>query len=378
MRVYNTFITFIEDFLFNKYQISEKYLALYRIFFCLFYLFQFGIADRYILGLNPGYAYEPTAIFGLLFQELPSPIFFHGLSFATVLCIMFVLFGYKTRLFSILLFFGLILSNTFLFSFGKISHGNILPLWLLLILSFSGWGNSMSVDSKMQKKYKAYPWAVPMCAFIIGFSFFTAAVPKVLGGWLNLDNQAAINNLYDFTTSPSFQERPLTEFMLSWDNTILGEIIDYLTIGFEAGFLLAVFFPLLFRIFVLAAISFHIFVYLTFDISFVIIMPTYLLFFYWASIKSISENQFLQGINKFVFNKYGLLISIIAFSVYMILGFFKNGNLYAGLPPLIPMNTLTVYSVAFFISVISIIFYLTDKMKSNKITKKTLFKVCAE
>lgn len=189
--------------------------------------------------------------------------------FDRVVEITFILLflGYRTRavslLFGILMLFG----HTYLYSFGKIAH-NIYMLTVPLIMAFSGWGGAYSVDADVRlKNIKAQGWPLVYLSFLLGIGYLTAAVPKILGGWLSYDelmSQGILFKKYYYHGNTDY----LSEFFVHIDHHFTYKMMDYGTLLFETFFILAIFkTKWLYKALPIAAI-FHLGVILSLKITF--------------------------------------------------------------------------------------------------------------
>lgn len=113
----------LEEWLFKSFKQSSKGLALYRIFYILFLLYFKKINTLIWISKNPDFLYHPPPIsIGVFLNGFPNPIFLGFIYVCTLILSIFVLFGFKTRLSSILLSIFLVFGKTFAYSFGRINH----------------------------------------------------------------------------------------------------------------------------------------------------------------------------------------------------------------------------------------------------------------
>ncbi len=315
MKIYTSCKRLIDNIIFNDYRIETKYLGLYRILFCLFTFVFYGIPDYSWIIDSPDYLFNPPhiSITGLL-DGFPHPYFFIFANILIFLLYIILFFGWKTKYTSLALFFTLLICQSFSFSFGKIDH-NIVWLIIPLIMAFSGWGNTYSVDAVLKNKDTVNSWAISLMALVLGFAMFTASVPKIYSGWLSLDSQAALSHVvYNYLLWD--RKALLFNEVIAIDNKAFWEIADYLTVIFEFGFLVAFLKPQVFKIFVGAAVIFHISVFLTLDIIFLTNLLTYLLFINWTILDPLLKSRLVSRITRKVFRPYNLVISILAITLY--------------------------------------------------------------
>ena len=127
----------------------------------------------------------------LAFSSFPPRIFLRGLKAALAVCMVAVLIGWRTRAVSFASVGLGLIGYGFSFSLGKVDH-NILFLLAPAALALAGWGDRLSVDalrwrsrSALDLAELAEQWPLRLYALMIGLAFFTAAAPRLVGGWLD-------------------------------------------------------------------------------------------------------------------------------------------------------------------------------------------------
>lgn len=246
-----------DNWVFNSYSMNANALGLYRILFSL-YLLIWGIPNFEWIANQPDSFFNPPAYsIAALFNGFPPYWFLQGLSLLVVVLAILLLFGYRTRLVSVLLGLGIILGKSFAFSFGLI--GQDIIVWLVpILLSFSNWGAHYSIDSYLgnTKGDKVQHWPITMISLLLGFAMFTAGLPKLLGGWLDPTTQATRGHF--FTQYYVIGDlKLLAPFMSQYTDQWLWEVMDLVAVLFELSFLVAVVNPKWFRRIVVLAIIFH-------------------------------------------------------------------------------------------------------------------------
>ena len=224
----------LDSWLENSYDdIPDKGLSLFRIIYCLYILF-FGVRQyspkikSYSLDL-----YDPPLSLASFF-ELPPNIFFVVIDYGIVILVPFVLFGLFTKPTSFLLGICFLVGNTFLYSFGKISHGKLLLMLIPLLFAFSNWESNYSIDSKRKSIGSPRYYLVGLYAILIGLAMFSAGLEKVTGGWLNTSYSAV---RYTILRRVVYAEYGfLSEWILSVSSRIFWEFIDYSVVFFEVFF----------------------------------------------------------------------------------------------------------------------------------------------
>ncbi|RDC66026.1 hypothetical protein [Adhaeribacter pallidiroseus] len=353
-------------FVFDSFKLHPNQLALYRILYCVFTFLFYGIPNYVWIGKSPDYLFTPPHIsLAHLFDGFPGTLFFTVLNVLIVVLYFVLLFGWNTKVTSLLLFFLLLIGQSFSFSFGKIDH-TIIWLIIPLIMAFSGWGNAYSVDAAVNKKSEVNAWAISLMALLLGFAMFTASLPKIMEGWLSFDSQASRSHLlFNYLY---WERRPLLlEAVLQVKSLVFWELFDYLTVIFEFGFLLAILNPTIFRLFVIAAVIFHISVFLTFGILFTSNLLTYLIFINWAIFDSLFKSNKLNTLASRIFTLRNLVVCISLVSLYSLIAIVLNSNFK--FPSVLRLfistfnihvdnlNTYILFTISLFITIASVITY---------------------
>lgn len=301
-----------DKWVFSSYNMNAKAFGLYRILYSL-YLLIWGIPNfEWIAGQPDSFFNPPAYSISTLFNGFPTYWFLQGLSLLVVVLAISLLFGYRTRLVSILLGLSIILGKSFAFSFGLI--GQDIIVWLVpIILSFSNWGASYSLDSYLgrNKSQAVNNWPVTMLSLLLGFAMFSAGLPKLLGGWLDPTTQATRGHF--FTQYYVIGDlKLLAPFMSTFTNQWLWEIMDWVAVLFELSFLLAVISPKWFRRIIVMAVIFHCSTFMVFNISFHFQYSVYLLFINWAL---ISDDKYwkLDGYLRKVLQYKWLILALVAY-----------------------------------------------------------------
>jgi len=283
--------------IFDSYHPSAEGLALYRIFTALMFLFFLMPDATYYSDLAdfPDDFFTPPPGPMMFFNEFPPAWFFYTVHSLLALSWICVLVGYKTRISSLLAAALMLVLIGFIFSIGKVNHQMLLVL-LPAIMAFSNWGGTYSMDSYLSgKTAEANGWPLTLLALFIGFMMFTAGFPKILGGWLNGNTLATQGHLFNQYFVRGRTEL-LSGFMVELNMPWLWSLLDWATVLFEAGFLIAVLRAGWTRLFVCLAVLFHFSTMLTLNIAFLVNFPAYAAFLPWGRIhnflkKISSSNQ---------------------------------------------------------------------------------------
>ena len=280
----------------GSFRASGQGLAFYRIVFAAFTLLVIAPGHDLYTDLH-GFASLPSSMFVpppgpmMLFGGFPSVLTAEVLLGALNVCLVAVLFGYRTRLFSIGT--GLLLLTIFGFSYsaGKINH-NFLFILVPIVMAFSNWGEAYSYDARFRSGASpaAESWPLTLLVLLLGFAMFTAGFAKILGGWLDPETQAAYGHVVKHYVVRGRTDL-LAPLAFRMDNGVFWEVQDYATVLFETGFLAAVAYPRLARTFAGLAVLFHFGVMLTMNIAFAFNLVVYAAFVDWDGIHRVFRRQ---------------------------------------------------------------------------------------
>lgn len=309
----------LDHWIFEEYQVPPGALSLYRIIYAAFVLLVVGsppfrwISNKPDIFFNP-----PTYSITNLFEGFPSVYFFWGLEVVIIILLVFLLFGFQTRWTSLLLALGLFTGFGWSYAYGKINHDTLLMALVPLVMGFSHWGAHFSLDQRNRTAPgRERAWPVALLALLLGFAMFTAGVPKLLSGWLDPATQAVqghtIRQHYDF-----FADQFMTPWLITFDNPLFWEVLDYSAVLFEVGFLLAVVRQPLFRLFVALVVIFHLANCFMLNIDFSRNIALYLLFVYWPPLLKNFDRRVWPAIKNFVSGRF-LVFSSVFFLLYYLL-----------------------------------------------------------
>ena len=276
----------------DEYRLPTGALGAFRILYAGYILFVVGAPEFRWIARHPALFFDPPAFsVANLFHDFPGYYFFLVVDMLVVVLLVFLLFGFRTRLTSILLATVMLIGFSFYHSFGKINHDTLLMVITPLLMAFSGWGNHYSVNRPSGRDTSASEtyWPVATLALILGFAMFSAGVPKLVedgslrNGWLSWSTQA-VKGYAIMYQHDDLAGNYLAPIFLEYAGDFLWETLDWVAVVFEIGFLLAVVRRPWFRFFVLVAVLFHFMNGLLLSISFVNNIALYLLFIYWPPV----------------------------------------------------------------------------------------------
>jgi hypothetical protein len=228
----------------------------------------------------PDAMYNPPPGLMRAFSGFPSAGVLGGLELARTVLLVAVLVGLFTRASSFLLVAVTILGYGFTFSLGKVDH-TILLLVVPAFMALAGWGDRASVDAWRRRgrgapepAERAEQWPLRLFALVIGLAFLTAAVPKLLAGWLAPASHAVQSTQLQYYASNGVTTG-LAPFFAQLRSGLFWEPVDWATIALEAGMVLAVLTWRGARVGFAVAALFHLGVYLMLDIAFIYNVVTY-------------------------------------------------------------------------------------------------------
>ncbi len=342
--------SFINHRLFEEYRLSYEALALYRITFAVVYLLILGVPSFTWLSQVAEYFYAPQLfnIARLLASRIPNLGILLLIDLTILFTLVTVLFGWRTKIMSWLLASTLLVGYALRFSLGKIDH-TIVLIAIPAIMSFSGWEQRFSLDSRrLNARLAPSPdgYAPFILALVLGFSMFTAGVPKLLGGWL-LPDQSGV--FHHFFSRYYFNDRkallaPLLEEGVPF---FVWKAMDYTAVLFEVLFLPAVLNKRIFQVFCVVAVAFHVINLLVLNITFNNNLLAYLLFIRWAAVVyRLKSSYFLERLPQFfTYQNFAIVLLITVVQYYWCvyvpdtaLGFEKGSSWFEALTKLLSVQ----------------------------------------
>ena len=361
-------LTRLENRLHTTAFVDTRALSVFRIIFALYFLLFFQISYSWIGGNPDIFFIPPQLTIAALFSKFPSPEFFKTIDILIPMLLILLLFGYKTRYVTALLSMIIIISNSFMYSFGHIQHYILIELTLLLMV-FSNWGRYYSIDyfnevqncSRSRRNY-----SLSILALCIGFGFFSAGIGKA--GWFDFDLATQgvrtwLNRGYYLVGRQDY----LAKFFIGLKNRFLWEILDYITVLFEVTFIAACFTNRkIFRFYLSLAVIFHFIIYLMLNINFSFHLIIFGAFIDWHKllngniIKFFDSREFAKrdllialGIVLFIY----ISLSLIGLKYQELMNFFER-SLHI---------TIITFAVGSFISIFYILsvsyYYISGKYK---------------
>ncbi len=287
-----------EQWIFESYSPGADGLGIYRIFASLLFLFfllpDFGLYS--VLINYPSDFFTPPPGPMMLFDDFPPEMFLQAVHILLILSWIGVLLGIYTKISSVAAGISMLILQGFMFSIGKINHELLLSV-TPIVMAFSNWGAAYSFDSMKGKvRAKTEGWPLVLLALFIGFMMFTAGFPKIMGGWLDPSTQATKGHLLNQYFMRGRQDL-LADVAVQIDSAWIWEFLDWATILFEVGFLVAVLKANWFRLFVCFAVLFHFSTMMTLNIAFLANFLAYAAFFKWDDLAEKLKGQNLSTVS---------------------------------------------------------------------------------
>ena len=237
-----------------------------------------------------------------LFNPPPGPFAFaggfppHGVMLAVeiVLSVSLVALalGYRTTLASATTSALMLYGFGFSYSLGKIDH-TIFAVLLPAVLLFARWGDAVSVDALLRRRRCAGrdagpaptpQWPIRLLALLVGLGFLTAAIPKVLSGWLDprthAVQQVVVRQFY-----VNDRTELLAPYAVHMDISLLWELADVSAVLIELAVIFAAVSWRSLRMVLACAALFHLGVLLVMNIFFGWNVLVYGAFVSWSAIR---------------------------------------------------------------------------------------------
>lgn len=258
------------DYLCRSYRADPSYLAALRILFALYVLI-LPVDYSWITSV-PSVLFDPAPGPFSLLSGPPSAEFVSVLNVLRIILALMLLFGFRTLEVSVCLSATMVVGSGLANSYGKVDHFILFEL-TPLALAAAGWGSALSVDAyRSRSKSRRVPRVDPglpllAWAMVVAYALVTAALPKVVSGWLDPSREAT-RGFVARDVADATKLGPLTQAVFEIKFSAFWKFLDYSTLIAESALVVLIFFPLLFRIGIAAIVFFHVGVYLALGISF--------------------------------------------------------------------------------------------------------------
>lgn len=268
--------------------VTGRDMSLFRIVYSFFVLLTMYRAD-YAAYLPPATFDPPVGPFALL-DGPPSVAVIWLIQAALCVFLATLAIGWGTQLSAVAVGVLQILLYGVGYSFGKIDHTIFLP-FVALLLAFSAWGSSFSVDSQRDNADLSGNSWVPRClAVALGVGMLTAGLSKVHGGWLDWSSQAT----YGYAIMREDVLNTPLDGSAAWsliDHPVLWELMDYATIAMECGVILAALSWRLFYVALAGLSVFHVLARVVLGILFPYNLMVYAAFVPWSRWRAVPVDR---------------------------------------------------------------------------------------
>lgn len=286
-----------DRFLNWDYRIPLSTLALYRIAFALYLLIQNSIPDLRWIAAYPDEFYNPAPGLSMVWGGFPPMVVMAVMEISVILAACALAVGWRTKATSIAVTVLGVLANSAYFTFGKIDHTFV--LWMVpAVLAWSGWGAFYSRDrlvadrgtipagSGIKPEHLDYShlgpnhadlsnnggrqgsnrrpqiprspgWPAATMGIFLAIAFLTAALPKLLRGWLSPSSTAAYNH-FALRYYGLDRQGLLADVAASVDAPILWELADWATVGLELALAFVVLWKRPYRCLLFITWTFHV------------------------------------------------------------------------------------------------------------------------
>lgn len=264
----------------DSYRPDGRFLAVLRMAYGLWILL-FPVDILWIAAVPNEFVNPRPGLFGFVDSVPPEGALIALTVIRAVLAVLLAL-GILTLPVSILMTAAMMTAAGISYSFSKVDHFILFEL-VPLFLVFAGWGHRWSVDAwwrarQGRSSLTTRGMPVLLYAMTIGWAMLSAAVPKVMGGWLDPSRQATRGYIArDIAIGEKLG--PLGGWLLPLDIDLFWKLLDYATIAAEGLLIVFVLTPTIYRLWIVLLAFFHTGVYLTLGISFIDYTLVYAVFF---------------------------------------------------------------------------------------------------
>lgn len=220
-----------------------------------------------------------------LLDAPPPPAVTTAIAVALSAGLVMLLLGVFTTWASLVVGVGYLLNDGIGNSYGFVAH-YILVAVVPLTCCWAGWGRRYSVDALLRRGRDTRTdedvpqWPLRLLALCIGAGFLTAAVPKILAGWLDPSTQAAYGHIVKGTINRGPQH--LAQSAADLHAPLFWELTDWATVALEASVIISVLSWRWFQGVLVALMSFHLGIAFTLNIAFAANVLTYVPFVLWS------------------------------------------------------------------------------------------------
>lgn len=264
----------------QSYRISSSSLRAFRVAYAA-YLLLVKVPTALWTAHMPQAFFLPVPGPMCFWTSYPEPWLALALNIFLAVLAAVLMLGYGGPFISLGIATALIGLDSFAFTAGRIDGTGIL-CWIPMTLAFSSWtpGATEQLPSG-DRNVQRDSVCLFALALLVGYAMFQAGLTKALSGWLRPDSLCTFG--YWVTITQGKLTNPSPNMMSAWLSSAAGPLfwksLDYLTVGWECFFLVAVYRMSWFRVMAWTATLFHAAVGLTFGIFFNWNLLGYLVFF---------------------------------------------------------------------------------------------------
>jgi Vitamin K-dependent gamma-carboxylase len=262
----------------ESYSARIEDIAIFRVLLAAFILCNVVPIAAW-LPLAPRAFFSPPIGPAALFTGPPPAVVMLGLNCLLVLFVAMLLVGWKTGLASAGTGLTFIALKSWDYSLGKISHDIFIGV-TPLVLGFSGWGRTFSIDSSSHPQIvggRAAAWPLALLALLVGFAMFNAGLAKATTGWLDPQLRCTYGHLV-LNYLQTGRETWAASWALRIDSTWFWKLTDWSAVLLEVAFLPAAIHRWSFRLVLAVSSFFHVGVMFLFGIPFSGIIAIYAAF----------------------------------------------------------------------------------------------------
>lgn len=266
----------VSQWLEHEYRLDPRNLGVHRL--CLAYLLSRSLSEVPWIHRLSDHLYYPAPGLMQLFPGFPSPEVHSAMIWVGTIALALLVLGVRAPWAAVVFSIIAVVLDGFKFSVEKVHH-HVLILLTPLFLALTPWSTKFSLwPAKPNQKERYWPFA--FLALFIGAIFFSSAVLKLGGGWLDLDTQAARAHLVAREIS-GFNRGLLSKQATTLGTDALWEVADWVTILFEGAVVFCVVRLRYFRLALAMAAVFHVGMYLAISANFFDYLAVYAVFFDW-------------------------------------------------------------------------------------------------
>jgi len=273
-------------------------LACFRVFYCTMLLFFWAPYFSWINRVPAGFFEPPVLSLAKLFSTFPPAPFFALLDGILLMSLVFMAIGFFTRWFTAVYLIGLIVGQSFHYSFGKIDH-SMIDWAILTAMLIADWGRAGSIDA-LRGRVVVSPTAerrqkqgVALFSVLLAFGMLTGGIPKAVD-WLDFDPTKSGFLSWYYPNRDAVGRTYLLAGLVPHVPLLLLELGDYSAVALElSGFVALLASVRWFRIWLATATLFHVLNDVALNIPFLGQLVTYTVFVNWR--RSVPLGSWLFG-----------------------------------------------------------------------------------